>query len=266
VAGGELESEVGSAIPTKVDDLKEFFVLPNGSTIASWMDASHLSKLSGNSEGSWGVRGVTKGYDSIWNVEGTKFPMQVAYNANAVSSGSAYLRVDIFVFWSPELAALTNAASRVTLSVTNEVVSGHRTIYLTPSQAEGGSRVCTFKVYKAVIEPIETLSDNAPRIANLERYVNTRSETLVDNPNDNPGGIQYSKCAILQMLPPPPNFNLSFFASGQTSPFAALERDNASEQYGSAIFAWVRSGTGVLVAKSALSGVSLSFLETYLGH
>lgn len=247
--------------PTKTDDLKEFFKVTNGAGLVAWMDQRHSTALIkaqiGTSSWGWG-RGSSS--DSVWNVTGTKFQMQVAYDAIDVSSGSAYLRVDVFVFWSPQFAALNGTADRIALAVTKEVPAGTRTVH-EPHTRKLKQNYCTYETYRAVREPVEILTNKPGRLANMARYVNSRSETW---PRNTFIGINESWCSSLQIPPPTATFVLAFYRSKSITPFAAVDGTLTVDPSPTVAVAWVRSASGTLVAKSYLQGVSLPFLTSYL--
>jgi hypothetical protein len=251
--------------PTEVTDLKEFFVVPDGASVTAWMDARHSSQLTLNLAGSssWRTADGGRAYsnDSVWDVVGGTFPMQVAYNANVVSAGRAYLRVDVFIFWSPHFNALSGSASSVTLTVTRHVATGTRTVHIPKDQAYYGKTLCPYTVYKTVTEPLESLVSNSRRVDELEDYVNSRSDTSA--------GVSWvpgpeGECQVLQMRPDVATFTLKFFRADSTSPFATLNGFVMTDPSQTTAVAWTRSASGRLTAKSWLKGVSLSYLETYL--
>ena len=258
VAGGQPRASG----PTEITDLKMFFRVTNGVGLSSWLDGRHSSRLAEYVEGAHSRsdgRGRISSY-SLWSVVGASTVMQVAYNANDVTSGSAYMRVDVFVYWSPEFMAISNVTDRISLSVTDWIVTGKKTVHESPSGGLQGD-TCTIVTYRKERKPLATLTGPPLRIAGLVHYINTRAE--VTGSNAFVVGF-VTPCEERQVPPPRATYSLSFYRAGSSAPVARIDGVvQAIERY-SVTGAWSRSGSGGLVAKALLRGVSLAFLETYL--
>jgi hypothetical protein len=257
VAGGEQRGT------TNIDDLKEFFKVRDGASLVTWINERHTSRLTEYVEGasSWpSAHGRASSHDSLWSVTNPKIQMEVAFNANDVSSGPAYLRVDVYVYWSPQFMAVTGAAGRATLAVTNKVFAGYKTVHV-PREEGFESTTCTYRIYRVVREPLETLNDTPRRLTTLERYVNTRSETTLGYIF---GGTFETECDMLQTPPVRTTFVLSLYRAGGSLPFAALDGSIRTDPLQTTVVGWVHSSSGRQTAKSVLTGVSLPYLETFI--